>query len=385
MSLPIVDPIELAKKLINFPSVTPSDEGCLVYIEQLLKDSGFTCYLQVFGPKGEETTNLYAQYGSKGPNICFAGHIDVVPPGPLSEWSASPYKDVDSKAGYVYGRGAVDMKGPLAAMLAAAINFARSDNLDASISFLLTSDEEGKATYGTPMMLEWLKENHNITIDFALVGEPSCKNFIGDQLALGRRGSINFNLTINGKQGHVAYQDEALNPLTIASKVQYELVTTKLDQIENKKFSPSNLELTSLDVGNYVTNLIPNSVNIRFNIRYNDCHKAENLVSLIEGIVSRHSDRDNFELEYSHTALPFFNEADRYTKLLERAIEDETGLKPAFITSGGTSDARFLIKHCQVVEFGALYNLAHQVDECISVADLGKLYNIYYRFLNQLK
>ncbi len=382
MSLLPINTVELAKKLINFPSITPSDKGCLEYIAQLLEKHGFICDLKVFGPKDEETTNLYACYHNKGPNICFVGHIDVVPTGPLISWAASPFEDTDLKDGYVYGRGAVDMKGPLAAMLAAAINFVTSKLFSGSISFLLTSDEEGKATYGTPMMLKWLKENRNLSIDFALVGEPSCKNVIGDQIALGRRGSINFDLTIYGKQGHVAYQDEAINPLTITSKVLYQLIHTKLDKVPSEYFSPTNLELTSVDVGNNATNIIPNSVNIRFNIRYNDCHNEKSLVSLIKTIINEYS--DSFELKHIHSALPFFNKVDKYITLLKSAIEEETGLKPVCITSGGTSDARFVIDYCQVVEFGALYNLAHQIDECISFEDLKRLYNIYYKFLEKL-
>jgi succinyl-diaminopimelate desuccinylase len=376
-----MNPIELTKKLIQFSSITPQDSGCLVFIEQLLAKHNFTTYLKTFGSGERLTTNLYAQYGAARPNICFAGHIDVVPTGSVDSWSFPPFhgEEID---GLIYGRGAVDMKGPLAAVIAGVIDFLDQKQPNGSISFLLTSDEEGEATYGTNAMLDWLKENViDFALDFAVVGEPSCKHRIGDQIALGRRGSANFNLVIHGRQGHVAYQDEAINPNHIMVKTLKDLIDLQLDT-PNDFLTPSNLEITSIDVNNNVTNLIPQSSAAKFNIRYNESFSIDQLLQTIDQVIAKHT--DNYSLNYTNSAEPFFNEENRFIKSFANVIKEELDLLPAYITSGGTSDARFIIKHCPVMEFGALYKLAHQVNESISIDDIQSLYKIYHNFLHDV-
>lgn len=374
--------INLTKKLINYPSVTPSDKGCLEFLGDLLSSKGFVVYIKHFGEGLESTANLYAQYGNASPNVCFAGHVDVVPTGPLESWDHKPFA-ADEVNEIIYGRGAVDMKGPLAAAIIAAIDFAEnSSEFDGSISFLLTADEEGDATYGTNMMLEWLTNNlDNFKLDFAVVGEPSCAKQIGDQLALGRRGSANFALEILGRQGHVAFPHEAINPNKILIQILHELSNLKLDEV-SEFFEPSNLEITSIDVGNNVTNIIPNAATAKFNIRYNPSYNLDKLLRIVKNTIEKHT--KEYRITYKDSAKPFFNKPNNFIENFAKSIQEETGIVTNYITSGGTSDARFIINYCPVLEFGAQYKLAHQINEFISVEDLGYLYKIYKNFLNKV-
>ena len=373
--------VDLTKKLISYQSVTPSDKGCLEFLGDILTEKGFVVYIKHFGEGSDSTANLYAQYGKSAPNICFAGHVDVVPTGPLESWAHKPFAAVEVDE-VIYGRGAVDMKGPIAASIIAALDFIESKEFDGSISFLLTSDEEGDATYGTNMMLEWLVKNvPEFKLDFAVVGEPSCERLIGDQLAIGRRGSANFSLEIQGRQGHVAFPHEAINPNKILAAILYELSNIKLDAI-SEFFEASNLEITSIDVGNNVTNIIPNKATAKFNIRYNPGYSLEKLLNIVKNTIEKHT--KEYRITYKDSAKPFFNKPNDFIENFAKSIKEETGISTNYITSGGTSDARFIINYCPVLEFGAQYKLAHQIDESISIQDLNYLYKIYRNFLTKV-
>jgi succinyl-diaminopimelate desuccinylase len=373
--------VELTKKLIHYESITPKDKGCVDFLAEFLANKGFVTYVKTFGDAENLTTNLYAQYGAAKPNICFAGHIDVVPTGPVEKWNYNPFL-ADEVDGIIYGRGAVDMKGPLAAMIVAAIDLIQNKQFNGSFSFLITSDEEGDAKYGTNTMLEWLTNNlPDFNLDFAVIGEPSCYKQIGDQLAIGRRGSANFDLEVYGKQGHVAFPHEAINPNKILVNLLHELSAVKFDQISNF-FELSNLEITSVDVGNNTTNIIPNKATAKFNIRYNPSYNLDKLLNIVKNTIENYT--KEYRITYKDSAKPFFNEPNNFIKKFAESIQSEAGLLPVYITSGGTSDARFIIKYCPVLEFGALYKLAHQIDESISVKDLDCLYKIYKNFLSKV-
>jgi succinyl-diaminopimelate desuccinylase len=374
--------LEIIKKLISFRSVTPDPAGSFEYIRDLLESSGFKIILKEFGQGSEKVSNLYARIGNKEPNICFAGHIDVVPPGDLSKWLFDPYSATEHD-GYLYGRGAVDMKGAIGCMMAASINFIKeNDNFDGSISFLLTSDEEGPATNGTKLMMEYIYSLGE-KIDLAIMGEPTLDQELGDTIHIGRRGSVSFELLINGKQGHVAYQNEAINPNKIMVKILNQLIETKLDE-GNEWFEPSNLEITSIDVGNQTENMIPNSCSAKFNIRYNNIHSFNELLETIENIVKNFS--DNYELKYRHNAEHFICNPEELANKFAQSSFYITNIKPKFSTSGGTSDARFIKNYTKTIEFGLSPKTAHQINERVEISHLKKLYEIYYQSLkNYLK
>lgn len=377
----MIDHIELVKKLISFPSVTPSDCGAIEYIAGILEKAGFTIYIKEFGPKEnpKHTKNLYAIYhhNASSPTICFAGHIDVVPA--QEGWHYPPFS-ATTEDGKIYGRGAVDMKGALGCMIASAVNFLKSHPKSINLAFLITSDEEGDAYYGTKAMLEWMHDNgHNI--DFAIVGEPTSQNQLGDVVKIGRRGSINFTLKINGIAGHVAYPDLAQNPNPIMIKILNDLLSLKLDDGDDF-FAPSNLEITSIDSNNNVSNVIPSYVIAKFNIRFIPKHNEQSLISSITEIVERYS--TSYTLEHKCNAYPFLSKTHDFTIALKDAIMDETGIKTIESTSGGTSDARFIYKYCPVLEFGLLSGYAHKIDEHVKILDLQRLYNVYYSALNKM-
>jgi succinyl-diaminopimelate desuccinylase len=372
-----IDCIELTKKLISFPSVTPEPAGAFDYIKDLLEPCGFNIVFKDFGEGLDKVHNLYARIGDQSPNICFAGHIDIVPPGDLSRWSFDPYIATEHE-GYLYGRGVVDMKGAIACMIASSINFLQDNkNFNGSISFLLTSDEEGPATNGTKLMLEYI-ESLGEKIDLAIVGEPTLDQTVGDTIHIGRRGSISFELNVIGKQGHVAYQDEAINPNHILVKLFNDLINTKLDS-GNDWFEPSNLEITSIDACNNIENLIPNSCKAKFNIRYNNLHSKNDLVDKIENIIKTHS--SNYELKHRHNAEPFICDPEDLAHKFAISSYQVTNIKPKFSTAGGTSDARFIKNYTKTIEFGLSPKTAHQIDERATITDLHKLYDIYYQSL----
>ncbi|AAU04317.1 succinyl-diaminopimelate desuccinylase [Rickettsia typhi] len=376
------------KNLISFESVTPNSAGAVEYIDGLLKQHGFKTEIKIFGDsKNERVTNLYGVFGSNEPNICFVGHVDVVPAGNHEFWhNSNPFK-FHEQDGKIYGRGAVDMKGAIACFLAASLNFIKN-NMDfkGSISFLITSDEEGKSTHGTKEMLQYIYDQR-YKIDFAVVGEPTCEKEIGDTIKIGRRGSVNFKLNIVGLAGHVAYPHKANNPLPCLIKILNELTNIRLDE-GTEFFQNSNLEVTNIDVGNDILNTIPASAEACFNIRFNSLHSVETLSQLIEQIIKQYCKeyKVDYKLEYSSSAESFVQNPNDNDKIKEFAdvIERTLKIKSEFSTSGGTSDARFVKDYCSLVEFGLLSEMAHKINEYTKISDLQKLYDVYYNFLMEI-
>ncbi|WP_347939168.1 succinyl-diaminopimelate desuccinylase [Rickettsia oklahomensis] len=375
--------INYLKDLISFKSITPESNGAIEYIDGLLKKHCFKTEIKIFGDsKSEQVTNLYAVYGKGKPNICFVGHVDVVPAGDYHLWhNSAPFK-VNEQDGKIYGRGVVDMKGAIACFLAAALDLIKNNpDFKGSVSFLLTSDEEGKAKHGTKEMLQYIYDQEH-KIDFSVVGEPTCEKEIGDTIKIGRRGSINFKLNIEGLAGHAAYPHKANNPLPCLIKILNELINIRLDE-GTEFFQSSNLEVTNIDVGNNTSNLIPASVEAYFNIRFNNLHNAETLVQLIEQIVKQYCKgyKVDYKLEYINSAESFIQNPNNKIKDFADVVESTLKIKPEFSTSGGTSDARFVKNYCSLVEFGLLSETAHKINEYTKISDLQKLYDVYYNFL----
>ncbi|MDX1916839.1 MAG: succinyl-diaminopimelate desuccinylase [Rickettsiaceae bacterium] len=366
--------LEILKNLISAASVSPKDDGLIDYIENILKNLGFRCYVQSFGTGDDKTLNLYAEYGEKGPNLCFAGHVDIVPSGPVDLWKYNPY-EMNIEEDYIFGRGAVDMKGAIYCMICALQDWV-SNKPNGKVSILLTSDEEAKATYGTKKMLEWI-EAQNIKIDFAIVGEPSCSREIGDTIKIGRRGSINCSLTILGTQGHVAYPEKAVNPHDYMVNILSKLQSHKFDE-GNKLFDPSNLEIVSIDTGNKVLNLIPDKTRALFNIRNSNISSAEYIIDEIEKIISSTGiEAKNYKLDYVVSAESFMSKQHSFVENFVNIVKKITGINPILSTSGGTSDARFIKNYCSVLEFGLLNHCAHKVNENTQISHLQKLHKVY--------
>jgi len=374
-----MDTIKLTKELIKFKSISPSSEGSLEYLEQLLKNHKFECHLLEFGK--QKVKNLYAVFkGGSGPNVCFAGHTDVVPPGDEDGWDSDPFTAVE-KDGKIYGRGAVDMKSAIAAYVSAVINFLKNKNFkfNGSVSFLLTADEEGEAFYGTKKVVEWLEKN-GIKLDFCLVGEPTNPLKLGEMVKIGRRGSLNGVVTVNGKQGHVAYPDLAKNPIDGVLKICDQL-KIQLDK-GSKAFQPSNLVITSIDVNNMVTNLIPKKASIKFNVRFNDNFSSKNLVKLLHDRLNKTG--EDYDLEVKVSGESFFNFSEKLTKAVITSIKKVKKITPELSTTGGTSDARFISKLCPVIEFGLIGKTMHQVNENIKIQDIKDLNCIYLNFIENI-
>jgi succinyl-diaminopimelate desuccinylase len=366
------DPISLTQRLIQCPSVTPLNAGALEVIETALKALGFECYRQQFN----EVDNLYARQGTQSPNFCFAGHIDVVPTGDLTSWTYPPFEGKIIE-GTLYGRGAVDMKGGIGAFIGAVARFLAKTPLTGSLSFLITSDEEGPAVNGTLKMLEWL-ESKGEKLDVCLVGEPTSDHHVGDILKYGSRGSLNTSLKVRGTQGHVAYPALADNPLPRLIETLSTFLASPLDQ-GCPHFQPSNLEITSIDVGNQATNMIPQEATARFNIRFNTLHTSTSLKRHIQEICHLHA--GNYTLDFQGNAEAFISPADTFLNMVIRAIDSVAMIKTHANTSGGTSDARFIYKHCPVLELGLRNQTAHKIDECVSLSDLEALTQIYEKIL----
>lgn len=371
--------LEILKKLVSFKSVTPKSSGAIEYIANLLAEAGFSCDIQTFGQEeSEKTVNLYARYGSLKPNICFAGHIDVVPAMNEDLWVHDPFalKVIEDK---VYGRGTVDMKGGIACALLAALNYLKvTPDPNGSISFLLTSDEEGEAKYGTKAMLEHLAAKGE-EINFTILGEPTTQNTLGDTIKIGRRGSINFMLTIKGKQGHVAYPNKAVNPINSLIKIAADLRNFSFDN-GSKFFEKTNLEITSLDVGNNVTNIIPETATIKFNVRFNDLHDSKSIVKLVMEIITK-DEYVTFDLKYNSSCESFIQTYSPKMQRFAEIVESICSTKPTIETNGGTSDARFIYQYSEVVEFGLICDQAHKINEYTQISDLQTLYNVYYTSL----
>jgi succinyl-diaminopimelate desuccinylase len=378
------DPLAIARDLLRCPSVTPAEGGALRYLEGVLKGAGFAVQRVSFSEPGTpDTENLYARIGSDAPHLVFAGHTDVVPPGDDAAWSHAPF--AGEVADHVlYGRGAVDMKGGIACAVAAVLDYlaAHGGKPKGSISFLITGDEEGTAVNGTVKLLAWTAARGE-KFDHCLLAEPSNVEALGDTIKIGRRGSLNGTLVVHGRQGHVAYPERAENPIRGLVTLMSALMAEPLDN-GSAHFPPSNLEFTSVDVGNSTVNLIPGEARARFNIRFNDRHSRESLKVLLEqrAAAAAASKRIRFTFHWEPSnADVFVIEPGAFTDLVSAAIAEATGRKPALSTSGGTSDARFIKNYCPVVEFGLVGQTMHQVDERVPVADLQALTAVYRRIL----
>jgi len=375
----MIDTITLTQDLIRCPSVTPKDEGVFDLLQSTLEGLGFTCTRLPFQEEGTaKVENLYARLGTQAPNFCFAGHLDVVPVGDEAAWTHPPFGG-EIHDGRLYGRGAVDMKGAIAAFVEATQNFLKDqgDTFTGSLSFLITGDEEGPAINGTKKVLDWMAEQGE-EVDHCLVGEPTNPKRMGEMMKVGRRGSINSVLTVHGTQGHVAYPHRADNPLPRLVKMLDALIADPLDQ-GTEFFDPSNLSITTIDCGNTVENVIPAQATAKFNIRYNNLHSGASLENWIRKTLD---DIDtNYTLKTRISGESFMSPQDVLSDLIERATAKVTGHTPERSTSGGTSDARFITHACTVAEFGLVGQTMHKVDENVLVDDLQSLTKIYHTIL----
>jgi len=376
-----INAVELAQALIKRPSVTPADAGALDVLEAALKPLGFKCTRLPFGEGSERIDNLYARVGAAAPHFSFAGHTDVVPAGDESKWSSAPFA-ANLREGRLYGRGAADMKGGIAAFAAAASRHLAKGALKGSISFLITGDEEGDSVNGTEPMLRWLKSRGEI-IDHCLVGEPTNQQRLGDMAKIGRRGSLTATITSLGVQGHVAYPHLAKNPLPKLVALFDRFAKAKLDQ-GTDHFQPSNLEIVTIDTGNKASNVIPAEAVGRFNIRFTDRHTQASLREWVKDEILRFQAEHGgaFETSFLGNGEAFVTQPGAFTDLVCEAIAAETGAKPDLSTSGGTSDARFIKDYAPVVEFGLVGATMHKIDENVPIADIEALTRIYERILS---
>ena len=375
----MVDAIALSQKLIRCPSVTPEDAGAIAVLESELTALGFVCHRLRFEEAGTPAIeNLYARFGTQAPNFCFAGHTDVVPPG--TNWKHDPFGAVIEE-GVLHGRGAADMKSAIAAFAAASARVIAAGTVKGSISFLITGDEEGPAINGTTKVLKWLADKGE-TLDHCVVGEPSSVSRAGDTLKIGRRGSINFRITVEGLQGHVGYPQKAKNPIPVLAKLVSQLSEHVLDK-GNAHFDPSSLSFTSMDVGNDATNVIPREARAAFNVRFNDKHTPESLINWVTDRSQRLAKEADCEITITHqvSGPSFVTVPGKFTQLVSDTIASITGQSPIFSTTGGTSDARFIKDFCPVVELGLAGGTMHKTDECVPVAEITALTDIYAALL----
>jgi succinyl-diaminopimelate desuccinylase len=379
------DAVSITRDLVRCPSVTPADAGALGVLETILKAAGFEVHRVTFSEPGTaDIDNLYARIGTSAPHISFAGHTDVVPAGDEAAWTSGAFSG-DVKDGFLYGRGAVDMKGGIACSVAAALQYLadHGGQPKGSISFLITGDEEAIAINGTVKLLQWVKARGE-TFDHCVLGEPSNVETLGDCIKIGRRGSLSGTLYVDGVQGHVAYPHRAANPVPDIASIVVALSQEPLDH-GSAQFQASNLEFTSIDVGNTATNVIPAQARAKFNIRFNDLHNQDSLRELVEQRVAKAAGnriKARVIWEYSNANV-FVTKPGAFTDLAVAAIESVTGRKPELSTSGGTSDARFISSYCPVIEFGLVGQTMHQIDERTPVSDLEKLTKIYRGVLDR--
>ncbi|WP_342725961.1 succinyl-diaminopimelate desuccinylase [Bradyrhizobium sp. B097] len=383
------DAVSITRDLVRCPSVTPADAGALGVLENLLKSAGFDVHRVTFSEPGTaDIDNLYARIGSSAPHITFAGHTDVVPPGDEAAWTLGAFSG-EVKDGYLYGRGAVDMKGGIACSVAAVLQYLRDhggkprEDGNGSISFLITGDEEDVSINGTVKLLKWCAERGE-KFDHCVLGEPSNVEVLGDMIKIGRRGSQSGTLVVDGVQGHVAYPHRASNPVPDISRLIVALSDEPLDH-GSAQFQASNLEFTTVDVGNTASNVIPGQARAKFNIRYNDNHTQESLRQLVDERLAKacgNRIRAHIDWQPSNSNV-FVTQPGPFTDLAVAAIEEVTGRKPELSTSGGTSDARFISGYCPVIEFGLVGQTMHQIDERTPVADLEKLTKVYRGVLDR--
>jgi len=379
----LAQPLGLAQAMIRCASVTPQDAGALDVLQHALDSLGFVCHRLPFSQSGTaDVDNLYARLGAAGPNFCFAGHTDVVPVGDLKSWTVDPFagKVID---GFLYGRGAADMKGAIAAFVAAVTRFkARQGGTPpGSISLLITGDEEGFAINGTVKVLDWLKQRGE-TLDACVVGEPTNPTKLGEMMKIGRRGSLVGYLTVFGTQGHTAYPQLADNPVPRMLKMLGAITEHTLDE-GTEHFQPSTLEISTVDVGNPASNIIPAQISATFNIRFSDQHSSASLIQWLEATFAKIAGNTRYEFKTHITGESFRCPPGEWTEIVAGAIEQATGLVPDRSTTGGTSDARFIVRHCPVVEFGLIGQTMHKADERTALTDMEKLAQVYLACLER--
>ena len=380
--MPTYNEITLAKELIKFPSITPIDAGIMKFLAKKLTAIGFKCKILEFKDKNSKPVkNLYARLGKSQPNFMFAGHLDVVPPGNLKDWTVKPFSPA-IKNNHLIGRGANDMKSAIASWIVAVNNFILNNKkINGSISLLITGDEEGEAINGTNKVVEYLKKKKE-KIDFCLVGEPTNPNKLGEMIKIGRRGSITGELTIIGTQGHVAYPHRANNPSNTMVKILKEIKDIKFDK-GTKDFQPTNLEVTKINIDNTADNVIPGLAKATFNIRFNNKHSSSSLKSRLNKIFKKIVKKDNcnFKIEYRVSGEAFLSKPNKTTYMIQKTIKNITKVKTVLSTTGGTSDARFIKKIAPCLEFGLVGKTMHKIDEAVSISDLKKLTKIYHNIL----
>jgi len=371
-----VDPVKLLQDLIRCPSVTPNEGGAILLLERILSAHGFECHQLTFSDQNTpDVENLYARWGKDAPHFCFAGHTDVVPVGDEKGWSFNPFGG-EIRDGYVCGRGAADMKGPIAAFVSAVLDCIKK-NPKGSVSLLITGDEEGPSINGTKKVLEWL-EKKGEKIDFCLVGEPTSSAQLGDMMKIGRRGSLNGVITVKGTQGHVAYPQRADNPVPKLVRLLAALDNLELDK-GTAHFQPSNLEITTIDVNNRAENVIPAEAQARFNVRFNDSFTGVKLEKLLRDTLD--AQKIPYEIRFRLSGESFYTPPGAHSDMLLKAIKTVTGRDAELSTTGGTSDARFIRNHCPVIEFGITGETMHKTDERVAVSDLTALTAIYAEIL----
>ncbi len=381
MPLDATDPVALTQALIRCASVTPDEGGALTLLQSVLEPAGFVCHrMTMTEPGTPDVENLYARLPANGPNLCFAGHTDVVPPGDAAKWSEPPFSG-NIRNGELYGRGTVDMKGAIACFVAAALRARKAGPLACGISFLITGDEEGPSINGTMKVLDWLAARGE-KLDACIVGEPSNPTQLGQEIKIGRRGSLSGEVVVMGKQGHAAYPDLAENPIPKLVRIVDRLSSLRLDD-GTADFQPSNLQVTVISAPNTATNVIPNEARAKFNIRYNTHWTRPKLEAFIRGEIEAAAATlaARWTVSFSGTGDVFLTKPGPLVETMTTAVRSVTGRRPALTTNGGTSDARFIQAHCPVIEFGLTNALAHHVDERVPVADLERLTEIYQRFI----
>ena len=380
----IFNEIKLAKELIKFPSITPVDAGVIGFLEKKLKRLGFKTKIIEFKEKNfKPVKNLYAKLGNKEPNFCYAGHLDVVPPGDVKNWSVNPFKP-SIKKGHLIGRGANDMKSSIAAFVSAvSIFLSKNKKFNGSISLLITGDEEGDAVNGTKKVVEYLRKKKE-KINFCLVGEPTNPNKLGEMIKIGRRGSLTGILKIIGIQGHVAYPDRANNPSTTIISILNEIKKIKFDT-GTKNFQPTNLEVTKININNTADNVIPQSAEATFNIRFNNKHSSISLKKKLNKIFQKISkkNKSSYKINYRVSGEAFLTKPNITTLMIQKIIKNITKIKPKLSTTGGTSDARFIKKISPCLEFGLVGKNMHKIDESVSLKDLKTLTIIYENILQK--
>ena len=377
-----INELQLAKELIRFPSITPTDAGVMRFLEKKLKKLGFrTKILEFREKKSKPVKNLYARLGNKTPNFCYAGHLDIVPPGNIKDWTVNPFRP-SIKAGHLIGRGANDMKSSVAAFVSAVSNFLLlNKKFSGSISLLITGDEEGDAINGTRKVVEYLKKKRE-KISFCLVGEPTNPNKLGEMIKIGRRGSLTGKLTIFGIQGHVAYPHRANNPSTIIVRILKELKDIKFDK-GTKNFQPTNLEVTKININNTADNVIPATAEATFNIRFNNKHSSNSIKKRLNRIFKKitKKNKSKFKIDYRVSGEAFLTKPNKTTYMIQNIIKKITRIKPKLSTTGGTSDLRFIKSISPGLEFGLVGKTMHKIDEAVSIKDLKNLTIIYENIL----